>query len=235
MKNLKQCLVLEVSVCLIFTCALCLCAFVEAKDVGDLAEFRPLETVEVTAVDTGLDEMKGIETLAFEIDTKKEVEISVETEVETETSVETEVLIEEEKPRFFDVPLGEDLQTYIFELSEDIGIDPAIVIAIIEKESNYDISAVGDHGRSLGLMQIQFRWHTARMAELGCDDLLDARQNVCVGIDILADLLEEGESIEWVLMAYNGGHAYADRLASEGRVSEYANKIIEITNELERK
>lgn len=227
MKNLKQCLVLEVSVCLIFTCALCLCAFVEARDVGDLAEFKPLETVEMTAVDTGLDEMKGIETLAFEIDTKKEVE--------TETSVKTEVLIEEEKPRFFDVPLDEDLQTYIFELSEDIGIDPAIVIAIIEKESNYDILAVGDHGRSLGLMQIQFRWHTARMAELGCDDLLDARQNVCVGIDILADLLEEGESIEWVLMAYNGGHAYADRLAGEGRVSEYANKIIEIANELERK
>lgn len=226
MKNLKQCLVLEVSVCLIFTCALCLCAFVEAKDVRDLAEFRPLETVGMTAVDTGLDEMKGIETLAFEIETEKEVE--------TETSVETEVLIEE-KPRFFDVPLDEDLQTYIFEQSEEIGIDPAIVIAIIEKESNYDASAVGDHGRSLGLMQIQFRWHTARMAELGCDDLLDACQNVCVGIDILADLLEEGKSIEWVLMAYNGGHAYADRLDSEGRVSEYANKIIEIANELERK
>lgn len=217
MKDLKQCLVLEVSVCLIFTCALCLCAFVEAKDVGDLAEFRPFETVEMTAVDTGLDEMEGVETLAFEIETEKEV------------------LTKEEKPRFFDVPLDEDLQTYIFELSEDIGIDPAIVIAIIEKESNYDASAVGDHGRSLGLMQIQFRWHTARMAELGCDDLLDARQNVCVGIDILADLLEEGKSIEWVLMAYNGGHAYADRLADEGKVSEYANKIIEIANELERK
>lgn len=228
MKDLKQCLVLEVSVCLIFTCALYLCALVEAKDVGDLAEFRPYETVEVTAVDTGLEEMSKVESLAVETDL-------AETESLSETSVETEVLIEEEKPRFFDVPLDEDLQTYIFELSEDIGIDPAIVIAIIEKESNYDISAVGDHGRSLGLMQIQFRWHTARMASLGCDDLLDARQNVCVGIDILADLLEEGKSIEWVLMAYNGGHTYADRLASEGRVSEYANKIIEIANELERK
>lgn len=217
MKDLKQCLVLEVSVCLMFTCALCLCAFVEAKDVGDLAEFRPLETIEMTAVDTGLDEMKGIETMEFEMETEKEV------------------LIEEEKPRFFDVPLDKDLQTYIFELSEDIEIDPAIVIAIIEKESNYDASAVGDHGRSLGLMQIQFRWHTARMAELGCDDLLDARQNVCVGIDILADLLEEGESIEWVLMAYNGGHAYADRLASEGRVSEYASEVLKMTEELERR
>lgn len=216
MKDLKQCLVLEVSVCLMFACALCLCAFVEAKDVGDLAEFRPLETIEMTAVDTGLDEMKGVDTMEFEMETEKEVLI-------------------EEKPRFFDVPLDEDLQTYIFELSEDIGIDPAIVIAIIEKESNYDASAVGDHGRSLGLMQIQLRWHTARMAELGCDDLLDASQNVCVGIDILEDLLEEGESIEWVLMAYNGGQVYADRLASEGRVSEYAVKVIEMANELERK
>ena len=217
MKDLKQCLVLEVSVCLMFTYALCLCAFVEAKDVGDLAEFRPLETIDMTAVDTGLDELKGVETMEFEIETEKEVSI------------------EKDKPRFFDVPLDEDLQTYIFELSEDIGIDPAIVIAIIEKESNYDASAVGDHGRSLGLMQIQLRWHTARMAELGCDDLLDASQNVCVGIDILADLLEEGKSIEWVLMAYNGGHTYADRLASEGRVSEYAAKVIEMANELERK
>lgn len=217
MKDLKQYLVLEVSVCLMFACALCLCAFVEAKDVGDLAEFRPLETVEMTAVDTGLDEMKGVETMEFEMETEKEVEI------------------EEEKPRFFDVPLDEGLQTYIFGLSEDIGIDPAIVIAIIEKESNYDASAVGDHGRSLGLMQIQLRWHTARMAELGCDDLLDARQNVCVGIDILADLLEEGESIEWVLMAYNGGQVYANRLASEGRVSEYASEVLKMAEELERR
>ena len=42
MKDLKQCLVLEVSVCLIFTCALCLCAFVEAKDVGILLNLDPL-------------------------------------------------------------------------------------------------------------------------------------------------------------------------------------------------
>lgn len=217
MKDLKQYLILEVSVCLMFACALCLCAFVEAKDVGDLAEFRPLETVEMTAVDTGLDEMKEVETMEFEMETEKEVSI------------------EEEKPRFFDVPLDEGLQTYIFELSEDIGIDPAIVIAIIEKESNYDASAVGDNGRSLGLMQIQLRWHTARMAELGCDDLMDARQNVCVGIDILADLLEDGESIEWVLMAYNGGQVYANRLASEGRVSEYASEVLKMAEELERR
>ena len=73
------------------------------------------------------------------------------------------------------------------------------------------------------------------MKELECDNLLDPYQNVKVGIDILADLMEEGETLEWVLMAYNGGNTYADRLAVEGRVSEYAKDVIKMSEELERK
>lgn len=137
--------------------------------------------------------------------------------------------------QLFDIPLEDDLQTYIFEQAEERGVDPAIVIAIIKRESNFDILAVGDEGNSLGLMQIQPRWSVDRMEELECDNLLDPYQNVKVGIDILADLIEEKETLEWVLMAYNGGNAYADRLAKEGRVSEYAKKVIEMSEELERK
>lgn len=73
------------------------------------------------------------------------------------------------------------------------------------------------------------------MKELECGNLLDPYQNVKVGIDILADLMEEEEPLEWVLMAYNGGNAYADRLAREGRVSEYARDVIKMSEELERK
>ena len=211
MKVIRHYLVMDISICLIFTFALCLCAFVEAQDVGDLAEFKPLASVETMEKEENLDTLETIPSIE-----DKNVEV-------------------EPNLKFFDVPLEEDLQTYIFELSEEIGINPSIVIAIIEKESNYDISAVGDHGRSLGLMQIQYRWHTARMDSLGCDDLLDPYQNVTVGIDILADLFEENESVEWVLMAYNGGHVYVNRLAEEGSVSEYASRVIEIANGLERK
>lgn len=134
--------------------------------------------------------------------------------------------------QLFDIPLEDDLQTYIFEQAEDKGVDPAIVIAIIKRESNFDILAVGDEGNSLGLMQIQPRWSIDRMKELECDNLLDPYQNVKVGIDILADLMEEEEPLEWVLMAYNGGNAYADRLAREGRVSEYARDVIKMSEEL---
>lgn len=148
---------------------------------------------------------------------------------ESRSEEPTEVL---ETIQLFDIPLEDDLQTYIFEQAEERDVDPAIVIAIIKRESNFDILAVGDEGNSLGLMQIQPKWSVDRMKELECDNLLDPYQNVKVGIDILADLMEEEEALEWVLMAYNGGNSYADRLAREGRVSEYAKDVIKMSEEL---
>lgn len=135
---------------------------------------------------------------------------------------------------YFDVPLDHKLQDHIFALCEEKCIDPAIIIAMIDKESKFDIDIIGDKGKSYGLMQIQPRWHKERMEELGVTDLLDPYQNVTVGIDILAELLESGKSLEWALMAYNGGHSYANRLEAEGRLSTYASTVIEIASELGR-
>lgn len=135
---------------------------------------------------------------------------------------------------YFNVPLDHKLQDHIFALCEEKCIDPAIIIAMIDKESKFDIDIIGDKGKSYGLMQIQPRWHKERMEDLGVTDLLDPYQNVTVGIDILAELLESGKSLEWALMAYNGGHSYANRLEAEGRLSTYASTVIEIASELER-
>lgn len=127
---------------------------------------------------------------------------------------------------YFDVPLDKELQDYIFKLCDENGVDAAIVVAMIGIESVYNDSAVGDGGRSFGLMQIQSKWHIARMEELGCDDLLDPYQNVTVGIDYLAELFDTGNSTEWVLMAYNGGPSYANRKSEQGVVSKYAEEIM---------
>lgn len=147
---------------------------------------------------------------------------------------ELEVPVEEEPAGYFDVPLDHDLQDHIFALCEENDIDPAMVIAIIERESNYKASAIGDSGNSLGLMQIQPRWSEERMARLGCPDLLDPYQNVTVGIDILVSYFDTGKSVEWVLMAYNGGPSYANRKAEVGEISEYAQKVLAVTESLER-
>ena len=166
--------------------------------------------------------------------------------VELETSLESlteplepiveepEMPVEEEPVRYFDVPLDHDLQDHIFALCEENDIDPAMVIAIIERESNYKASAVGDSGNSLGLMQIQPRWSEERMTRLSCPDLLDPYQNVIVGIDILVEYFNRGNSVEWVLMAYNGGPSYANKKAEAGEISEYAQKVLAVTKSLER-
>ena len=141
---------------------------------------------------------------------------------------------EVEEVEYFDVPLDEELQDYIFELCEEHNIEPALVIAMIEKESNYNASAIGDKGNSLGLMQIQPRWNQDRMDILDCQNLLDPFQNVAVGIDLLGELFSKGNSVEWVLMAYNGGQSYANRKISNGEVSTYAKTVLSNSKNLER-
>ena len=97
----------------------------------------------------------------------------------------------EDKVVYFDVPLSEELQDHIFALCETYGIAPAIIISMIDQESQYDASVVGDDGESTGLMQIQRKWHEERMARLGATDLLDPFQNVAVGVDYLAEIKEK--------------------------------------------
>lgn len=165
------------------------------------------------------------------VETKNTVE-SIKMEPEKIEEPKTEIC-DTYEIAYFDVPLSKDLQNHIFKLCDSYkNIEPSIIIAMIQTESNYDSSIIGDAGLAFGLMQIHPRWHENRMNELGITDLLDPYQNVKVGIDYLSDLITTGESIEWALMAYNGGPAYANRKAADGEISEYVSKIMRISSEL---
>lgn len=107
------------------------------------------------------------------------------------------------------------------EMIDDIatrsGVDPAIVEAIIQEESNGNPNAVGDGGESIGLMQIQPRWHQTKMEELGIVNLYDAQENVILGCAILSDLYDKYGNYEDALSVYNSGNtedgkAYAERI-----------------------
>lgn len=136
------------------------------------------------------------------------------------------VMAVEDEPTFFDVPLSEEVQNHIFTVCDSYGIDSALVIAIIERESNFTIDSVGDEGRSFGLMQINKQWHEKRMEELGVTDLFDPCQNITVGVNYLAELREQGNNLHWLLMAYNGGASYADEMMTQGLVSDYALEVL---------
>ena len=135
---------------------------------------------------------------------------------------------------YFDVPLEEELQDYIFDICEEYGVDPELIVSMIFHESNFDSDAIGenDSGYSYGLMQIMPRWNYERMERLGCLDLLNPYQNVLVGVDLVAEYVQKGYGIEWALMAYNGGASYANRKAAEGVVSGYVTRIMDYANGL---
>jgi soluble lytic murein transglycosylase-like protein len=64
------------------------------------------------------------------------------------------------------------------------------------------------------------------------DDLRDPYQNIDLGIDYLAELYATGHDTAWVLMAYNGGQAYATKMVQAGAVSNYAAQVMELAEEL---
>lgn len=128
----------------------------------------------------------------------------------------------------YDSPLDIELHNYIVAECEKNGIRPEIVFAMIQRESEFNAENIGDNGQSFGLMQIQPKWHYAKMLELNCTNLLDAKQNVTVGINILADFIAEGNGIEWALMAYNAGESNANKMAAQSIVSDYASDVINL-------
>ena len=126
----------------------------------------------------------------------------------------------------YDVPLDAALQLHIIQVAESYGIDPAILFAMAYRESTYNPSSIGDRGASFGLLQIQPRWHSDRMARLGCTDLLDPYQNVIVGADYLAQQLQRYDGdMGKALVAYNAGHY-------SGTITTYAQVVLEIAEEL---
>lgn len=141
--------------------------------------------------------------------------------------IEVPVYVEVEPERvYYDVPLSKELQDHIFAECEKHGIDPSIVVAMCFRESSYNASAIGDNGKSFGLMQIQLQWNSERMECLGCDDLLDPFQNVTVGVDILAELLDKHDGdIAKALVAYNQG-------SFKGTVTQYAKDVMGKAREL---
>ena len=96
------------------------------------------------------------------------------------------------KPLPDPVPVAQlETNNHIDKIAKRYGLNPDIVKALIEEESGWVASAEGDNGNSIGLMQIQERWHKERLTRLGITNLYDPEQNVTVGCDILSELLNK--------------------------------------------
>lgn len=124
------------------------------------------------------------------------------------------------------IPLRQDFIEYLTGICNDYDVPVPLVLAVIARESDFDDAMVDDHGQSFGLMQIQPQWHRERMKRLGVIDLLDPAQNVLVGVDYLAELLDLGRGEEYAVMWYNGGEVHANSYFKRGEMSAYCAEVM---------
>ena len=93
------------------------------------------------------------------------------------------------------------------------------------------------NGDCKGLMQISEHWHRERMERLGVTDIYDARGNILLAADYIAELrdtTEYGYDLVYVLMRYNMATDTANKLYKQGEYTDYALEIIAESKRLER-
>lgn len=136
-------------------------------------------------------------------------------------------------------PLAVDLDAETqWAIYEACGYDPglfSLVMAIAEHESEFQPDLQGDNGQSIGMMQINTKWHTGRMEALGVADLTDPVQCAAVGLDYLQELARttgSGLTDHALYMAYNMGPSGARKALEAGRTStSYSEAVLEVYQE----
>lgn len=124
--------------------------------------------------------------------------------------------------------IKQEYQDYVYEIADDFGICPEIVLALIETESGGNPNAIGSSGDT-GLCQI-----IPKFSKYSKNELLDPYKNIYACCELLSELSMKYE-IQDALAAYNMGEYSKKfkRIVGTGQTTEYAEKIMKRAYELE--
>lgn len=144
----------------------------------------------------------------------------------TETPEETPT--ERYFPRYrvnADVPLDAELQIHAQMMCEEYHVNYKFFLAMCESESSFDVDAIGDSGKSQGLMQInKCNW---TRYDLDASMVYD---NIEIGVRMLAELIEKYDgNFDAVVMAYKGGEAFADEWLKAGKRLDACETVFDRT------
>lgn len=120
----------------------------------------------------------------------------------------------------------EKIEEMIREVSARYRVDPALVRAVIETESNWNSTAISSRG-ALGLMQLV----PGTAQQLGVNNALDPKQNLDGGVRYLHSLLQRyNGDLDKALAAYNAGPGAVDRAGGVPRIRETREYVQKVTD-----
>lgn len=168
-------------------------------------------------------------------DKVREVMENITESKQEKTTVKTK---KEKQVVYYDIPLSKDIQDYVKKLCKKYkNVEETLVYAVIKKESGFDVDALGDGGKSKGLMQIQQMWHENRMNKLNVDSLMTAKGNIKVGIDILSEKIKKYDGdLGKALTAYNAGDGGAYRYYFSRGIyaNDYAKTVLKYQKNIKK-
>ena len=118
-------------------------------------------------------------------------------------------------------------------VSEIYPICPELIQAIVFYESSNRRTVVSKWG-DVGYMQVNPRWQKESLKNLGIKDLINGYSKFLAGTDLLYELFQKYNDVAMVLMAYNVGEEKAMKMYESGEISDYARKIMDLSEKLER-